>query len=182
MIISCNNTEKSDKKTDQTKDSVQTDSVQNDTVVTDKDYLALGFELMENESFGDLKIGLKAIEVIKLFGKPDKKTEPEQWAADGDYHQVWTYTKEGFDLDIIGEKEADLEIYCITIYKPCKLKTKKQIGVGSRLEELKAAYKESIDTNIAGGDIIIAGSLYGGMTFTLENDKVVNIFIGAGAE
>jgi hypothetical protein len=147
-----------------------------------KDYLKIGFELIEKESLGEIKLGLSSIQVIELLGKPDKKTKPALWGADGEYHQTWSYTKKGIELDLIGENETKLTINMITITKPCNLKTKRLIGIGSDIENVRTVYNEEIDPLIPYEKSIVAGSIYGGIIFEIENNKVKSIFIGAAAE
>jgi hypothetical protein len=147
-----------------------------------KGYDEIGFELMETESLGEIRIGLKANKIVELLGEPEKKSKLIMWGADGQYHQTWYYYQEGIELDIIGEVKAKKEVYMITITDPCKLKTKRRIGIGSDFKDVKHAYKKAIDPEFSGPKGIVAGTIYGGIIFNFEHKKVTEIFIGAAAE
>ena len=73
----------------------------------------------------------------------------------------------------------------LTITAPSTLKTRKDIGIGSPRQAVLAAYGKLRDPEAPSGDdaeVFIAGSIYGGVFFTFEADKVREIFLGAGAE
>ena len=70
----------------------------------------------------------------------------------------------------------------VTVFPPFEGKTSRGVGIGSTEEEVRAAYKNLIDPGSRPGEMIIAGSVYGGVFFTIEDGKVTTIFIGAGAE
>ena len=44
------------------------------------------------------------------------------------------------------------------------------------------AYSDKINADESSDEMIVVGSIYGGMVFSFENGKVKQIFIGAGAE
>ncbi len=81
---------------------------------------------------------------------------------------------------MIGKTEP--KINSILISEPCTLKTKKQIGIGDSQQAVKAAYADFIDKESSDATTIVAGTVYGGLLFTLEGEKVKTIFIGASAE
>ena len=85
-------------------------------------------------------------------------------------------------MDIIGETDNSRKVNMMTISGQCELKTKRNIGIGSILEEVKSAYKSEIDPNLNSLKTIVAGTIYGGIIFSFDNDKVNSIFIGARAE
>ncbi len=140
----------------------------------------IGFELLKSESIGELKIGLSALKTKELIGEPLERSKAEKWEADGEMHQNWLYTKEGITLEMIGE--VDQLINSISIIAPCKFKTKKQIGIGSSKEEVLKAYNITIDRSGGESDNITVGTVYGGLMFNFENEKVNSIFIGSSAE
>lgn len=153
------------------------------SVSVNDDYLSIGFDLMKNDSLGSLKINLNWENVIKTLGEPEEKSETVVWGADGLEHQSWIYTTKGIILDIVKD-ENSATLNSIHISSPCTFKTRRGIGVGSKRSEVFDAYKSEIEpaeSEEAPG-FIIAGSIYGGIIFSLENDSVSEIFIGAGAE
>jgi peptide methionine sulfoxide reductase MsrA len=70
----------------------------------------------------------------------------------------------------------------ITVTSPCKYKTAGGVGIDSDLEDVKEAYLSYIDPNSSNKNKIIAGTVYGGIIFKLDGQKVKSIFIGAAAE
>lgn len=148
-----------------------------------------GFALMRSEQLGPLRLGLSADEVLQALGKPVEKSDRGVWAADGAEHQSWRYVAQGIVLGMIAEG-ADNEQYvdAITISIPCRFETTKHIGIGSSRGEVLEAYRNEIaqssgDSAVGSSDeTVIAGSVYGGVVFTIEHDRVSGIFIGAGAE
>lgn len=148
-----------------------------------------GFALMQYEQLGPLRLGLPAGEVLKALGKPDEKSERNVRAADGAEHQKWRYLAQGIVLDMIAEgADKEQQIDMITISVPCRFRTTRDIGLGSSRGEALEAYREEIAQSSgesavgSSDDTVIAGSVYGGVVFTIKHDKVSGIFIGAGAE
>lgn len=148
-----------------------------------------GFALMQSERLGPLRLGLPAGEVLKALGKPDEKSERALWAADGAEHQQWRYPAQGIVLGMIAEGSGnEQQIYAITISAPCRFRTARDIGIGSGRGEVLEAYRREIarssgDSAVGiSDDAVIAGSVYGGVVFTIKHDKVTAVFIGAGAE
>jgi hypothetical protein len=83
---------------------------------------------------------------------------------------------------VVGQNNSNQVIGMLTISEPCELKTSRRIGIGSNMEEVKSAYKVAIDPSSSDSETIVAGSVYGGIIFKMENNKVKSIFIGASAE
>ncbi|MEO7983935.1 MAG: hypothetical protein ABI688_07630 [Bacteroidota bacterium] len=132
---------------------------------------------------GELNLELSQVKVIDQLGQPDSKTKAEEWGADGLMHQDWVYKTKGITLNMSGEKGKEQTIFSITVAKPCTLKTKMNMGIGSTYQEVKAAYEKHIDKSNTDNKTITVGSLYGGIIFTFGNDgKADTIFIGAAAE
>jgi hypothetical protein len=142
------------------------------------------FSLLKNESLNFLRYGLPIKDVIKNLGQPEEQTEIVVWGADGLEHQSWYYHTKGIKLDVvnqvIGKKQRIVNM--IVIKHPCSYRTKRNIGIGSAKNEVVEAYKDEIDYQMSTDSYLIAGSIYGGVCFTMENDLVASIFIGAGAE
>jgi len=161
------------------------ESVMKDTVTAsglEKDHSAIGFELLKKETVGKIKMGLSNTQVVSILGEPDEKTAAQMWEADGQYHQVWQFTNKGVSLDLCNTDTIHLFVCTIIMQPPCVLKTMASIGVGSSYEETLVAYKDYIDVKSSDKSKIIAGSVYGGIIFSFENNKVSSIFMGAGAE
>ena len=142
------------------------------------------FSLMKSESIGPAKIGLTGDSLIKNFGRPDSMGPIQMSQASGSYIQNWVYNKIGikFEMeshDSLGPKRVS----SIEVVSPCTLSTKKGIKIGSGLDEVKKEYGEYQDKeNSDEKSSFVAGSIYGGMIFSIEAGKVNKIFIGASAE
>lgn len=153
-----------------------------------EDYGQIGFDLMGNEKFGDLKLSLTADEAIKIIGNPSMKTEEEYWGADGGHHSNWVYKSQGITLgmnrieDHPDSKYHNKLVDRITITAPSDLKTLKGIGIGSSLDEVKIGYQRTMENTEMEEGWLIAGTIYGGLMFKIENEQVVEIFLGASAE
>ncbi|WP_010246483.1 hypothetical protein [Acetivibrio cellulolyticus] len=160
-----------------------TQAPNNSTESKDNDYSSVGFDLMNNDSVGSLKYNLSSDDVVKALGEPEEKTKFQVWGSDGKEHQTWIYGAKGILLDVV-KTENTAAIYSIDISNPCTFKTTRQIGIGSKRADVLNAYKNEINPaeNKEGSALIVAGSIYGGIVFTFENDSVSEIFIGASAE
>ena len=162
------------------KNSLVNDSSKNSESVID--YSMLGSELMQNEKLDQLKIGLNAKDLSPILGSPSEESQPELWGADGLYHKTAKYSKEGVELDLIQNADSGFSVNMIKINAPCRFKTLKGIGINSDFHSVKFAYAQYIDNKEINENQIVAGSVYGGVIFTFENQKVKSIFIGASAE
>ncbi len=142
------------------------------------------FALMLSESIGSYRIDQPAAEVEKTLPEKPEKGEEEWWGADGGFHQEWICRDSGLHFDMVANSKGGKQIVsAITVVAPGKLKTAKGIGVGATRGEVLKAYGDEIKEGNPGKDEqLVAGSIYGGIVFTLENDRVVKIFLGAAAE
>jgi hypothetical protein len=66
---------------------------------------------------------------------------------------------------------------------PCTFHTRRGIGIGSSEADVQRAYGgERNAEESRQGSLFVAGSLFGGLTFTLRNGSVAEIFLGAASE
>lgn len=150
-------------------------------------YAEIGWELMEKEGFGELKLGMVNTALIKLLGSPDSTTAEVFWGADGAYHSDWIYTEKGIRVGLsrIGEDSSEESLKMtdrISIYAPCELTTQRGIGINASIEEVKQAYQKAIENTELQDGYLVAGSAYGGLVFKFKNDRVEELFLGASAE
>lgn len=150
-------------------------------------YAEIGWELMKNEGFGALKLGIINTNILQLLGSPDSTTTEVYWGADGAYHSDWIYTEKGIRVGLsrIGEDSSEESLKMmdrISIYAPCELTTQRGIGINASIEEVKQAYQKAIESTELQDDYLVAGSAYGGLVFTFKDDRVAAIFLGASAE
>jgi hypothetical protein len=138
----------------------------------------------DKEQIGQLHLGIpeKAVKQI-IPGQPTRGPE-EKWGADGHYHQEWQYPAGGISLGMVSEKKGGLKsIESITITSPSTLQTQRGIGIGSTEAEVVKAYGSFQDAEDSKpGEILVAGSIFGGVMFHFRQGKVDQIFIGAAAE
>jgi len=141
-------------------------------------------KMLEGESLGKIKLGQGADAVSKFLGKPDSKGEEVLWEAIGVEVQDWQFLKQGLTLAMSSEKKGGAKtILNITAGAPCKLATSRGIAIGSTEAALTKAYRDvRNEEQSTPGKLFVAGSIYGGAIFNLEDGKVVQIFIGAAAE
>lgn len=152
--------------------------------VVRKDFGAMGFRLLAEEKLFVLDDAETEKDVLKHLGKPEKKSKAELWGADGLIHQQWFYKKKGIAVDFVKEdKSGPGEAYSVSISAPSAKKTSRGIGIGSAQQEVLKAYAAEINREESDlPETVVAGSIYGGVVFTMKNGKVVSIFIGAAAE
>jgi hypothetical protein len=144
-------------------------------------------ERLGEDELGPLKQGLAAKEVLTLLKAAEKKSAIEEEGATGLFVQQWEYPKLGISLGLAADtKKGAQTINTLSISAPCAYKTKRGMGLGSTLDELKSAYQNAMSKDdLARNDpegSYIAGSVYGGISFQLKGGKVASIFMGAMAE
>ena len=100
-------------------------------------------------------------------------------------HEDWAWKNKGLVLNLSSEKssrEATLTVFSITANAPCAFKTRAGMGIGNTAADVQEAYKRDINPEESSKEQITVGSVYGGIIFTIKNDKVATIFLGAAAE
>jgi len=142
------------------------------------------FSLIRDESFGGLKLdmGIEAFEPLLLCKV--EKGEPVLWAGIGEIIQEWNYQDCGVKLQLSTvDPDTPQIVSSIIVRAPSTLRTARNIHIGSTEQEVMAAYADYLDADYSvPGDTLVAGSIYGGLIFTLKNDQVESMFLGAGAE
>ena len=146
----------------------------------DVDYSKIGFDIMNSEAVGFLKIGLASSEVLARLGEPADKSPIRIWGADGLEHQTWRYPAKGIELDMVN-RDGAFRVNGIQIKNPCDFKTKQGIGIGSSAKEVQAAYTNQLNPEVNGTNLVV-GTVYGGIIFGVDGGVVSSLFIGAAAE
>ena len=135
--------------------------------------------------FGKLKLGSESVEVHSLLPNCNfSKGEKTEWGADGLFHQNWNSPKCGVEFDMVSDtNKSEQSIASITVSRPSTLKTDKGISIGSKASRVATAYQAYVNSDESTpNQVIVVGSIYGGIQFSLENDTVSSIFVGASAE
>jgi|SRR6185312_1395249 len=189
VVYGCNSSSSNENKS-----GTNQDALGNKTITAKVDSMALppehytkkgddiGFELMDSEKLGDIKIGMPKEQVIKLLGHPEIQTDTSIDQANAMLSQGWSYKKKGIAMSMEGESYAELKIMNIAITHPCTYKLKRRIGIGSTVQEIKDAYPRALNKEQSSDSLILLGSVYGGIQFIIHNNKVDTLFIGATAE
>lgn len=155
---------------------IKTDFDCDSFVVKDEDFL---YDIMD----GWLKLGLNQSEVLHKLGPPDEKSTEDFWGAIGTYVEKWNYNSKGITLQMDSEnKGGNKKVLMITVSKSNKMKTVKMVGINSNRDLIIEKYGAAINDGYSSKKEIVVGSIYGGIIFELEDDKVKTIFIGAKAE
>ena len=141
-------------------------------------------ERLGAESLGWIAPDVSVATIKEKLGEPSKKEERVLMEATGDHVETWTWESAGVQLEMTApDMTAPVNDHiAVTVFPPFKGKTSRGVGLGSTEADVVAAYKEIIDPSSRPGELIIAGSVYGGAFFRLEDGVVTSIFIGAGAE
>lgn len=130
-----------------------------------------------------LRITIPGQVVINKLGVPEKKGKDEYWGATGTYMQNWIYSDLGIMLEMESERQGEEKrVFSITMVHPSKLSTSQGIVIGSNAGSVWEKYYNSIDSSNTDFNTIVVGSIYDGTIFTIEEDSVIRIFIGAAAE
>lgn len=135
------------------------------------------FKLLESETFGGIGNAAPGADVIKVLGPPKKKSKPVVEGATGNYVSTWDWPS----ASAIMTSETDHGPWIernLSIGKSSKLETSRHIKIGSSRAEVEAAYPRSDDDQKDDPNRYLAGSMYGGVMFTFEKDKVVAISMG----
>lgn len=137
------------------------------------------FTLYNSESLGPLHAGMSDKEIVAALGKPKKKAKPQEEGATGAWVSTWTWS----DASAVmtgDNKTGPTQARNVEVHGASKLATKKGIRIGSTRAEVEKAYPRSADDK-AQPNSYLAGSMYGGLRFALENNRVAAIEIGAFA-
>jgi hypothetical protein len=129
-----------------------------------------------------LKIGLSESSVRDKLGKPDSIGNAILWDAIGlEVYSIF-YFEQGIKLEMEDDGQGNTHIMSILISPPSTSKITPGIGIGTSRQELIKAHRDRIDQENSTKNSILVGSLYDGVLFTLESDRITNIFIGSLAE
>ena len=135
-----------------------------------------------SEPLGQLALGSKPAEVLKLMGKPESRGKKTPQEATGTSVQDWNYPAKGLTITMEFVKKEET-VSMIRATAGCTLATARGVKIGSTEAAVNKAYgKERDKESSEAGKSFVAGSLYGGVVFTFKDGKVSEIFIGAAAE
>jgi len=141
-------------------------------------------KLLSGERLGKITLGQKAEAVFQHLGKPDSKGKDTLWDATGEWVQEWRFPTHGLTLNMAsGKKGGAKTVSSIIAAASCTLSTARGIKVGNSVANVRKAYGVVEEkTESEPGKSFVAGSIYGGVIFTLKGGRVTQIFLGAAAE
>lgn len=141
------------------------------------------FGAMSNERFGQLRLGADADVVTSTLGEPESVSGPVANEAEGTMNWSWKYPAQGLEVEIGAEdRNAPKRVSAIMVGPGSSLKTRFGIGVGSPVDDVERAYGPCLSREESSPETLIAGTIYGGVFFSIEDGAVRAIFVGAGAE
>ncbi len=144
-----------------------------------------GHDMAAAEVVAGVSLGIPRTKAIEILGKPSESEEPWEEGATGEWVSTVKWDKLGLELTMSGSSADDKEarVRGILLNEKSTAKTAKNVGVGSTLEEVIAAYGEGRDPDNAGEtEHIVIGSLYYGIFVYLQDGKVSTLYMGQGAE
>ena len=144
-----------------------------------------GDELLAKESLGGIKIGLSEKALDAILGKVAYKKDAVVFEeATGEHVQNWVCAEKGLSLHMSSgkNKKGAKHVAGFTATKKCELATIQGIKIGSTEAAVRKAYGKFEDKETSEAGTFVAGSVYGGIIFTLKDGKVSEIFFGAAAE
>ncbi|MCR9159426.1 MAG: hypothetical protein ACE37F_23025 [Nannocystaceae bacterium] len=138
----------------------------------------------EGETVGPIREGMSAEAVVALLGEPTEKPSFVLMEATGEYVSDWPWPSKGLTLSMMGTDEtgAGAAVGGISCDESCAFDLPHGLKIGSTRAEVEAVYGDDFDKDFTNENTFIAGSVYGGTFYEFDGDKVVGIFIGAGAE
>lgn len=126
--------------------------------------------------------GLPIAQVIEKLGPPATREPPVEEGATGEWVSVAAWPDQGITVLLTaGAATEDGTVRGIWVRPPSTLQTDRGIGLGASAGQVHTAYGNTLDPR-GRADQLVAGSIYGGVTFTLASGRVVEIFVGPGAE
>jgi hypothetical protein len=103
-------------------------------------------------------------------------------AATGGWASAWRWSSAGVEIVMTADAQrGPWRARNIAIAAPSKLATRRGIRIGSARAELAKKYKRSDDDEGSDPKRYLAGSWYGGLLFTLGDDKVTSVTLGVFA-
>ena len=135
------------------------------------------FKLMKSEKIGELKLEMTEAQLKQALPGQPAKAADRLWGADGQYHQRWTYAKQGLRLSMVSEKKgAAKTVESIECAARCTLKSARGIGVGSTVAALRAAYGTALHDD---NGMYVVGRGDRALSFDVGGDGTVNaIYLG----
>ncbi len=134
-------------------------------------------------AIGPLDLGIPDEAVIAALGPPESKGEASVEPATGDTLQTWSYESQGLTLTMALDNDNAV-LSDVLVKAPSTLKTREGIGIGSSFKEARSLYSRALapEEEQFNHNVLVVGSIYGGLFVTKKKGLVSELFLGAGAE
>jgi hypothetical protein len=134
---------------------------------------------VDKQAIGPLRIGMTDKQAIAVLGAPQQRSVAVLMGALGDYESVWAFGS--VTLQMSGaQAKGPFRVASISVSGRSAFKTPAGIGIGSTRDEIVAVYGKYLGASNDPAQVLV-GSVYYGLLFTLDGDRVVAIFLGAMA-
>ncbi len=134
---------------------------------------------IDKQALGPLRIGMTEAQVVKVVGKPKSKSPAEMMGATGDYVGNWDFGDVNLQMSA-GKPKGPFRVTAISVAAPSRFKTPEGVGIGATRSELAAVYGTYFGHTNDKNEVLV-GSVYFGLLFTLEEERVTGMFLGAMA-
>jgi hypothetical protein len=138
------------------------------------------YSFYDDEAIGPLRAKMSDKELIAVLGKPRAKQAPSEEAATGAWVSSWRWAGASA-LMVADTKQGPWHARDVSVTASASYATKRGIHVGSTRAEAERLYPRSPDDQQQDPNVYVVGSVYGGMLFTFEHDRVVAISLGVFA-
>lgn len=177
-IVACKE-EKTQLKEEKTLQVRKSEHIINNTAEAEK---PVEFNINAEVFDGWLKLGVTEDMVFTKLGKDYKLEHDELSQVNGLYQQLWDFEKAGISLLMESETpKSEKRVAAIYIASISNYKTSKGLGIGSDKRNVHRHYNKYIDS-LGLPETIVVGTIYEGMLFSIKNDTVTYIFLGAAAD
>jgi hypothetical protein len=132
-----------------------------------------------DESIGPVRRGMTEARVKRAAGTPTATSEPQRAEATGMWEKSWDYPGVQLWFEATRARGTPWVLRAIHVQAGSGWKTRRGISIGSTRAQVAKAYRRDTNKAESTADQIVTGSSYGGVTFTLADDRVTEIFVGA---
>lgn len=144
---------------------------------------ACRIERLGSVRVGWLREGMPYADIVAKLGEPTYHEGLIEEGATGEWVTTSRWQRDGIGIIFSADtRDGEQTARNIDVTAPFDGKTERGIGIGSTEDEVRAAYGAMLDPR-GGPDALIAGSVYGGITFGIDDQgRVARIMMGPGAE
>jgi hypothetical protein len=132
-----------------------------------------------DEPIGPLRRGMTDMRVKRAAGPPRAASEPQRGEATGMWEKSWDYPGVRLWFEAKRARGTPWVLRAIDVRAGSDWKTRRGISIGSTRAQVARAYRRDTNKAESTADQIVAGSSHGGVTFTMVDDRVTEIFVGA---